>query len=216
MADWVILVDSAARFSECRHPAQGDHHQGLPGAHQPVLAARARRSSTCRARSTIRAAATTARCSPRRAATASSPRSRRWSTSARASSTRRPCPNSTTRSLRRLPPPTTSRAAPHSRLFRHASTIAASIASAACCSTGSAARFSRSPSRTAAARRSSKLASVPVTKLTPAELALFHDALHTHTTREWRSQEGPRHAALFLRRALRSELRSCRPPTSRP
>src|SRR6516162_8226774 len=29
----------------------------------------------------------------------------------------------------------------------------------------------------------------PVTKLTPAELALFHSALHEHTRREWRSKK---------------------------
>ena len=69
-------------LSERRHAAQGHHHQGLPGADQPVPAAAGRRSSTCPARSPTRAAATTARCSPRPAATASSPRSRRWSTSA--------------------------------------------------------------------------------------------------------------------------------------
>lgn len=34
-----------------------------------------------------------------------------------------------------------------------------------------------------------KLAAVPVTKLTPDELRFFHDALHNHTTREWRSKK---------------------------
>ena len=34
-----------------------------------------------------------------------------------------------------------------------------------------------------------KLAAVPVTKLTPEELVHFHAALHTHTTREWRSRK---------------------------
>jgi glutathione synthase/RimK-type ligase-like ATP-grasp enzyme len=34
-----------------------------------------------------------------------------------------------------------------------------------------------------------KLASVPVTKLEPDELVQFHAALHTHTTREWRSRK---------------------------
>jgi glutathione synthase/RimK-type ligase-like ATP-grasp enzyme len=34
-----------------------------------------------------------------------------------------------------------------------------------------------------------KLAAVPVTRLAPAELALFHTALHNHTTREWRSKK---------------------------
>src|SRR5262245_473389 len=34
-----------------------------------------------------------------------------------------------------------------------------------------------------------KLASVPVTKLTADELVQFHAALHTHTTREWRSRK---------------------------
>lgn len=34
-----------------------------------------------------------------------------------------------------------------------------------------------------------RLAPVPVTKLTPAELALFHGALHSHTRREWRSKK---------------------------
>lgn len=34
-----------------------------------------------------------------------------------------------------------------------------------------------------------KLASVPVTKLSPDELAEFHAALHTHTTREWRGHK---------------------------
>jgi glutathione synthase/RimK-type ligase-like ATP-grasp enzyme len=34
-----------------------------------------------------------------------------------------------------------------------------------------------------------RLAAVPVTKLTPEELREFHAALHTHTTREWRSKK---------------------------
>ncbi len=34
-----------------------------------------------------------------------------------------------------------------------------------------------------------KLAPVPVTKLSPEELVHFHAALHTHTTREWRSRK---------------------------
>ena len=34
-----------------------------------------------------------------------------------------------------------------------------------------------------------RLAPVPVTKLKPGELAFFHDALHTHTTRQWRSKK---------------------------
>ena len=34
-----------------------------------------------------------------------------------------------------------------------------------------------------------RLAPVPVTKLKPSELAFFHDALHKHTTRQWRSKK---------------------------
>jgi glutathione synthase/RimK-type ligase-like ATP-grasp enzyme len=36
-----------------------------------------------------------------------------------------------------------------------------------------------------------KLASVPVTKLAPDELAFFREALHQHTRREWRSKKAP-------------------------
>ena len=46
-----------------------------------------------------------------------------------------------------------------------------------------------------------RLASVPVTKLTPAELAFFHEALHTHTRREWRSKKdraAPRYSFAVL------------------
>ncbi len=46
-----------------------------------------------------------------------------------------------------------------------------------------------------------KLAAVPVTKLTPEELAAFHGALHTHTTREWRSKKdraAPRYSFAVL------------------
>jgi glutathione synthase/RimK-type ligase-like ATP-grasp enzyme len=46
-----------------------------------------------------------------------------------------------------------------------------------------------------------KLASVPVTKLTPEELVQFHAALHTHTTREWRSKKdraAPRYSFAVL------------------
>jgi glutathione synthase/RimK-type ligase-like ATP-grasp enzyme len=34
-----------------------------------------------------------------------------------------------------------------------------------------------------------KLASVPITKLSASELARFHEAMHQHTTREWRSKK---------------------------
>ncbi len=34
-----------------------------------------------------------------------------------------------------------------------------------------------------------RLSSVPVTKLSKSELAVFHTALHTHTTRQWRSKK---------------------------
>ncbi len=46
-----------------------------------------------------------------------------------------------------------------------------------------------------------RLASVPVTKLAPDELAAFHVALHTHTTREWRSRKehaAPRYSIAVL------------------
>ena len=46
-----------------------------------------------------------------------------------------------------------------------------------------------------------KLAAVPVTKLTPEELVAFHAALHTHTTREWRSKKdraAPRYSFAVL------------------
>ena len=46
-----------------------------------------------------------------------------------------------------------------------------------------------------------KLASVPVTKLSPDELVQFHAALHTHTTREWRSKKdraAPRYSFAVL------------------
>ncbi len=46
-----------------------------------------------------------------------------------------------------------------------------------------------------------KLAAVPVTKLTPAELKFFHESLHTHTTREWRSKKdrpSPRYSFAVL------------------
>ncbi len=46
-----------------------------------------------------------------------------------------------------------------------------------------------------------RLASVPVTKLTPAELAFFHEALHSHTRREWRSKKdraAPRYSFAVL------------------
>ena len=36
-----------------------------------------------------------------------------------------------------------------------------------------------------------KLASVPLNKLTPEELSFFHEALHQHTRREWRSRKQP-------------------------
>jgi glutathione synthase/RimK-type ligase-like ATP-grasp enzyme len=46
-----------------------------------------------------------------------------------------------------------------------------------------------------------KLAAVPVTKLSPEELVAFHAALHTHTTREWRSKKdraAPRYSFAVL------------------
>jgi glutathione synthase/RimK-type ligase-like ATP-grasp enzyme len=46
-----------------------------------------------------------------------------------------------------------------------------------------------------------KLAAVPVTKLSPEELVGFHAALHTHTTREWRSKKdraAPRYSFAVL------------------
>jgi glutathione synthase/RimK-type ligase-like ATP-grasp enzyme len=46
-----------------------------------------------------------------------------------------------------------------------------------------------------------KLAAVPVTKLSPQELVDFHAALHTHTTREWRSKKdraAPRYSFAVL------------------
>ena len=46
-----------------------------------------------------------------------------------------------------------------------------------------------------------RLASVPVAKLAPEELASFHAALHTHTTREWRSRKdrsAPRYSFAVL------------------
>jgi len=46
-----------------------------------------------------------------------------------------------------------------------------------------------------------KLAAVPVTKLSPPELVHFHAALHTHTTREWRSKKdraAPRYSFAVL------------------
>ena len=85
----------AEGFSERRHAAQGDHHQGLSRPLRISSRAPARRSSISRVPSPTRPAAITARCSPRRAATASSRRSRRWSISAPASSTPRRCRSST-------------------------------------------------------------------------------------------------------------------------
>ena len=46
-----------------------------------------------------------------------------------------------------------------------------------------------------------RLAAVPVTKLTAAELAVFHSALHNHTRREWRSKKDrapPRYSLAVL------------------
>jgi glutathione synthase/RimK-type ligase-like ATP-grasp enzyme len=46
-----------------------------------------------------------------------------------------------------------------------------------------------------------RLAAVPVTKLTASELTQFHAALHTHTTREWRSKKdraAPRYSFAVL------------------
>ncbi len=46
-----------------------------------------------------------------------------------------------------------------------------------------------------------RLAPVPVTKLTPAELNAFHEALHSHTRREWRSKKdkaAPRYSFAVL------------------
>lgn len=46
-----------------------------------------------------------------------------------------------------------------------------------------------------------RLGAVPVTKLTPGELREFHAALHTHTTREWRSKKDratPRYSLAVL------------------
>ncbi|CAN5231799.1 RimK family alpha-L-glutamate ligase [soil metagenome] len=46
-----------------------------------------------------------------------------------------------------------------------------------------------------------RLAAVPVTKLSPDELRYFHAALHTHTTREWRSRKdrsAPRYSFAVL------------------
>ncbi len=46
-----------------------------------------------------------------------------------------------------------------------------------------------------------RLASVPVTRLTPAELTAFHEALHNHTRREWRSgkdKAAPRYSFAVL------------------
>ena len=46
-----------------------------------------------------------------------------------------------------------------------------------------------------------RLAAVPVTKLSPAELQLFHSALHEHTRREWRSKKdraAPRYSFAVL------------------
>jgi glutathione synthase/RimK-type ligase-like ATP-grasp enzyme len=46
-----------------------------------------------------------------------------------------------------------------------------------------------------------RLASVPVTKLTTADLVIFHSALHTHTTREWRGKKdraAPRYSFAVL------------------
>ena len=46
-----------------------------------------------------------------------------------------------------------------------------------------------------------KLAAVPVTKLSPEELVQLHAALHTHTTREWRSKKdraAPRYSFAVL------------------
>ena len=46
-----------------------------------------------------------------------------------------------------------------------------------------------------------RLAPVPITKLSKAELAFFHTALHTHTTREWRSKKdrpAPRYSFAVL------------------
>ncbi len=69
------------------------------------------------------------------------------------------------------------------------SRTAASTASAASSSTGSAVRCSRSRIENGDRPQIRRLASVPVTKLTPAELAFFHEALHDHTRREWRSKK---------------------------
>ena len=46
-----------------------------------------------------------------------------------------------------------------------------------------------------------RLAPVPVTRLTPAELRAFHEALHSHTRREWRSKKdkaAPRYSFAVL------------------
>ena len=46
-----------------------------------------------------------------------------------------------------------------------------------------------------------RLSAVPVTKLSPDELSQFHAALHTHTTREWRSKKdraAPRYSFAVL------------------
>jgi glutathione synthase/RimK-type ligase-like ATP-grasp enzyme len=57
-----------------------------------------------------------------------------------------------------------------------------------------------------------RLAAVPVTKLTPAELSLFHEALHTHTTREWRS--GKTRAAPRFSFAALYDPKEALPPSS--
>ncbi len=46
-----------------------------------------------------------------------------------------------------------------------------------------------------------RLTAVPVTKLSPAELGFFHEALHSHTRREWRSKKdraAPRYSFAVL------------------
>ncbi|KAB2875332.1 MAG: RimK family alpha-L-glutamate ligase, partial [Bauldia sp.] len=58
-----------------------------------------------------------------------------------------------------------------------------------------------------------RLASVPVTRLSAAELRLFHEALHDHTRREWRSKKDrapPRYSFAVL-----YDPKEALPPSSR-
>ena len=196
----------AEGLSERRHPAQGHHDQGLSGAHQPVPRHPAEDHQPValvqlpEPRLLLLAARRGPR-PPRHPLGRDHGRPRR-----RASFTPRRCPNSTTRSPRRLPPPDDkSVPARHPGLFRRRR--------------GPPLRPLRPPavrlvplpgargdaSRTAIGRRSSGSPRFRSPSSTPGRTRLLpRGAPQPHPARV-ALEEGSRRAALFLRRPLRSQ-----------